>query len=73
MGNRSNTGSRALNVTRSLPAFVLSAILGIAFVAVVNKTHDMFASEDQTVLGTWQGTWYGLPSLKMNILREGSR
>lgn len=43
MRNRSPAGSRALNAMRSLPAFVLSAILGIGFVAVVNRTHDLFA------------------------------
>ena len=72
MRDRSNTGSRALNVTRTLPAFALSAILGIAFVVVVNKTHDLFASGDQTVLRTWQGTWAWTAISRLNTAREDS-
>ena len=69
MGVRTNTRSPALNITRSLPAFVLSAILGIAFVAVVNKTHNLFASEHQTVRGAWQGTWAWTAISQLNIAR----
>ena len=73
MGNRSSTGSRTLNVTRMLPAFVLSAILGIAFVAVVNKTHNLFASGDQTGVGIWQEPWTWTAISQLNIAPEDSR
>ena len=43
MGKR-NSGSRPLGLLSSLLAFALSAAMGVAFVMVVNKTHDLFSS-----------------------------
>ena len=40
-----NSGSRPLGMMSSLLAFALSAVLGLAFVLVVNKTHDLFSSD----------------------------
>jgi hypothetical protein len=69
MGKR-NSGSRPLSLMSALLAFALSAAMGVAFVMVVNKTHDLFSSaafadgvpnvaaslgwQEQTVIGTSQ-------------------
>lgn len=37
------SGSRTFGMMSALLAFALSAALGLAFVMVVNKTHDLFA------------------------------
>jgi hypothetical protein len=42
MGKR-NSGSRPLGMMSALLAFALSAAMGLAFVIVVNKTHDLFS------------------------------
>lgn len=39
-----NSGSRPLGMMSALLAFALSAAMGVAFVVVVNKTHDLFSS-----------------------------
>jgi hypothetical protein len=72
MRNQSNTGSGALSALRSLPAFVLSAILGVGFVAVVNKTHDLFSGfEQKSVIVTWGANWPGMPTVRLKLFREG--
>ena len=43
MGQR-KSGSKPLDLVGGVLAFVLSAIMGVAFVLVVNKTHDLFSS-----------------------------
>lgn len=87
--SQSNSGSRSLGLVGGLLAFVLSAIMGVAFVMVVNKTHDLFSSavfedgvpnvaavlgwQEQTVVGTWQGKWHDIPSVTVTIGREGDQ
>jgi hypothetical protein len=44
MGQR-NSGSRSLGLAGGLLAFVLSAIMGVAFVMVVEKTHELFSAD----------------------------
>jgi len=39
-----NSGPRPLGMMSALLAFVLSAAMGLAFVMVVFKTHDLFSS-----------------------------
>jgi len=54
----------------ALLAFALSAAMGVAFVMVVNKTHDLFSSttfEEQTVVGTLNSTWHDLRSVTITI------
>jgi len=43
MGKRPRGDPRAFSPIRGLLAFALSAVLGLAFAAVVLKTHDLFA------------------------------
>lgn len=43
MGKRVSNGSRTFNFISNLLAFVLSAVMGIAFVMLVDKTHDLFS------------------------------
>ena len=48
-------GSRHLSLIGGLMAFVLSAVMGVGFVMLVDKTHDLFAGaafEEQTVVGS---------------------
>ena len=76
MGKRLNRGSRAWNCISGLLAFVLSAIMGLGFVTLVEKTHDLLSSaafSDQTVVGTWQGKWHGVPSVMVTIDRNGDQ
>ena len=68
--------SRALNFMSAVLAFVLSAVMGIAFVALVDKTHDLLsraAFEKEAVVGTWQGKWQGVPSVLVTIDRDGDK
>ena len=65
MGNRQNGDPRAFSLFRTFLAFFLSAVMGLAFVGVVNKAHDLFArSECQQprMLGAGPVDWHGLPS-----------
>ena len=64
------SGPRPLGLLNAVLAFGLSAAMGLAFVMVVNKTHDLFASaaftewipnavtslgwEEQALVGTWE-------------------
>ncbi len=67
MGNRTPSGSGAWNSITGLLAFVLSAVLAVGFVAVVNKTHDLFAGaecEQQKVPGNHQENWPYVPSIQ---------
>lgn len=76
MGNHLNGGSRALNSMSALLAFVLSALMGIGFVTLTDKTHDWLAVapfEEEAVVGTWQGKWHGVPSVKVTIGRDGDK
>jgi hypothetical protein len=41
---KQNNGPRPMGVMSALLAFALSAVMGLAFVMVVNKTHDLFSS-----------------------------
>lgn len=71
MGKISST--RALGLMRALLAFALSAVMGVAFVLLVNKTHDLFSSttfEEQTVVGTLNSTWQDLRSMTVTIGRQ---
>jgi hypothetical protein len=48
-------GSRPLSLIGGLMAFVLSAVMGVGFVVLVDKTHDLFsgaAFAEQTVVGS---------------------
>ena len=76
MGKQLYGGSRALNFMRGLLAFVLSALMGIGFVALTDKTHDWLAGaafEQQAVVGTWQGNCPGIPSIMVTIDRDGDK
>ena len=62
-----NSGSRPMGLIGALLAFGLSAAMGVAFVLLVDKTHDLFSSaaleesaafQEQGVVGTWQGRWH---------------
>ena len=58
--------SRRLEFFGVLLAFVLSAAMGVAFVALVDKTHDLFSGAAGTVpavAGIWQGKWHALRSM----------
>jgi hypothetical protein len=84
-----NGRSRPFGLIGSLLAFALSAVLGIAFVLLVNKTHDLFSSsvfergipqlvaslgwEDQNLVGTWEGRWHDEPVLKVMVDRSGDQ
>ena len=59
-----SSGPRPLGLLSALLAFGLSAAMGVAFVIVVNKAHDLFSGaafeesavfQEQAVVGTWQG------------------
>jgi hypothetical protein len=68
--------SRALGFFGGLSAFVLSAALGVAFVGLVVKTHELFACATfpgPTVIGTWQGQLHDLPAVTLTISREGEQ
>jgi hypothetical protein len=68
--------TRAREVLTGFLAFVLSAILGLGFAVLVNKTHDFLAGrgiETQTLVGTWQGTWHDVPAVTMTIDRQGEQ
>jgi hypothetical protein len=76
MGKKLYDGARALNFKSSLLAFVLSAVMGIAFVALTNKTHDLLSTSafaEQAVVGTWEGRWNGVPSVMVTIDRDGDK
>lgn len=80
MGKRVSSGSRAFNFINTLLAFVLSGVMGVAFVMLVEKTHDLLAAtalegrwQEQAVLGTWQGKWHGVPSVMVTIDRVGNQ
>jgi hypothetical protein len=40
---RRNTKSRSFSFLGGVLAFALSAVMGVGFVALVNKTHDLFS------------------------------
>lgn len=42
--DKQNNGPRPMGMMSALLAFALSAVMGLAFVVVVNKTHDLFSS-----------------------------
>ena len=49
------SGSKPLGLINGFTAFVLSAVMGVGFVMLVDKTHDLFsgvAFEEQTVVGS---------------------
>lgn len=80
MGKLVSSSSRAFNFTSSLLAFALSAVMGVAFVMLVDKTHDLLSAtaleggwQEQAVLGTWQGKWRGVPSVIVTIDRVGNQ
>jgi hypothetical protein len=84
-----NSGPRPLSLMSALLAFALSAAMGVAFVMVVNKTHDLFSNaafadrmpnvaapfgwQEQTVVGTWEGKWHDVPSVTVTIGRRGDQ
>jgi hypothetical protein len=65
MGKRPSGDPRAFSPFSALLAFVLSAVLGLAFVATVNKAHELFARGEcpqTTVLRAGSLDWQHLPS-----------
>jgi hypothetical protein len=79
MDKQEYSGPPSLNFMSGLLAFVLSALMGIVFVTLVDKTHHLFANaapaafEEQTVVGTWHGKWHGVPSVMVTIDRDGEQ
>ena len=86
MGKQLYRDSRPLGSIGGLVAFVLSAAMGVAFVMLVDKTHNLFSggadgtadmagaiSADQAVVGTWQGKWHDVPSVTVTIGRQGNQ
>lgn len=74
MGKKLSERSRTLGFFAGLLAFVLSAALGVAFLGLVVKTHELFACstlEAPGVVGTWQGKWHDVPSVTLTIGRDG--
>lgn len=86
---KQNGGSRPLGLIGAFLAFGLSAAMGLAFVLVVDKTHDLFFSsafegsapnvaaspgwQEQTVVGTWEGKLHDIPSVQVTIRRNGDQ
>ena len=84
-----NGRTRPFGLIGSLLAFALSAVLGIGFILLVNKTHDLFSNaafeqgipnlvaslgwEEQTLVGTWEGRWHDEPALKVMVDRSGDQ
>lgn len=72
-------GKQRTSVREVLTAFsalVLSAVLGLGFTLLVNKTHDFLARDnmqEQAVVGTWQGSWQDVPAVTVKIDREGDQ
>ncbi len=57
-----------------LLSLVLSAALGLGFVALVNKGHELLSpmqTREQRALGTWQGNSQGVPAVWLRIECDG--
>ena len=68
------SGPRPLGLLSALLAFGLSAAMGVAFVIVVNKAHDLLSSDafeesaefqEHAVIGAWQGNWHDVPQFSV--------
>jgi len=65
MGKRPSGDPRAFSPIRGLLAFALSAVLGLAFAAVVLKAHDLFAGgecQQPSLLRAGHVNWQHLTS-----------
>jgi hypothetical protein len=66
--------SRLSNLLSGASAFVLSAILGMGFVMLVDKTHYLFAGLQgcrQSIEGTWIGILHDVPAVLITVHRSG--
>ena len=73
------SGPRPMGLLSALLAFALSAAMGVAFVMVVDKTHDLFSSaafadwvpyvatslgwDDQAAIVNREGWWHDAPAV----------